>query len=528
MKTIVHLFIIIVCAILTMAVSCDPDTLEIEFEDVEKISIYDYINQNKDQFSSFLAILERSGLDKTLSAYNPNGDGYTLFLPTNEAIDSFLKKSSYQTLDALLNDQNYIWYLSRYHVVNEAINSNDFPFGALSEYTLTEDFLAVSFIIQTDTSYYKINNQAPVIRPNIEVSNGYIHIISHALTPITQTAYQWLAANSGYSLFKQLVDATGLDGLLSINPKIDKNTLPFTLFLEHDSIFSKQKIYSFDQLANWLSPGSTDYDNPENPLYRFAAYHILNQWMFIDDFQGVVSNYSTYSDIPLLVNGSGIDIMINKGKEIYDTIIHDVGDTTFIDFVGINYDASNVITQSGVIHFVDRILKRQPPSRANQVYEFFDRPLFEEYQMVAGSYLIEDSTLLNSMSYSGSELVYIKYSEEENVNAWSDDCIQLNGDFTFSFTVPPIVQGSYKVHLAAYFYSPEKENAVIEVYIDGKKIGGTVDLSNEPSTNASKENPFGSKELGTVNFIKYAPHVITIKSLIPGTFSGDFIRFEPY
>ena len=53
------------------------------------------------------------------------------------------------------------------------INSNDFPFGALPAYTLSDDFLTVSFVIETDTSYYKINNQAPVIKPNIELSNGY-------------------------------------------------------------------------------------------------------------------------------------------------------------------------------------------------------------------------------------------------------------------------------------------------------------------------------------------------------------------
>jgi uncharacterized surface protein with fasciclin (FAS1) repeats len=510
-----------------MAASCDPESLPIEFEELEKQTIYDYITEHKDQYSSFLSILERSGLDKTLSAYNPNGDGYTLFLPTNEAIDSFILKSNYSSLEELLNDEDYIWYLSRYHVVNEGINSNDFPFGAFSEYTLTEDFLAVSFIIQTDTAYYKINNQAPVIQTNIELSNGFIHIVNRALTPITNTAYQWIKANGGYSLFLQAVDTTGLDALLNINPKVDENSLPFTLLIEHDSVFYKRGIYSFVQLANLVSPSRTDYNNPLNPLYNYVAYHVLSQRMFIDDFQGVASNYSTYSDIPLHVDGRGMDIMINTGKEMFDTIVHSVGDTTFINYVGLYYDASNVITQSGVIHFVDRILRQQTPSRAIQTYEFFDRPLFEEFQVLTGSYLIEDSTVLNSITYSGSELTYVLYPEEENINVWSEDCIQLEGDFTFSFRIPKIVQGNYTVFLGADFYSPDKENAVIEVFIDGKKVGGTIDLSNDPEVHASADNPFGNKELGTINFIKYTSHTVTIKSLIPGTFGGDYIRFEP-
>lgn len=529
MKKILYTISLLACVMITMAVSCDPNEIEIDFEDLEKQTIYDYIVENKDQYSSFLTILERSGLDKTLSAYNPNGDGYTLFLPTNEAIDSFIQANeNYNTLDDLLNDEDYIWYFSRYHVVNEGIKSDEFPFGAFSEYTLSEDFLAVSFIIETDTSYYKINNQAPVIQDNIEVSNGFVHIVSRALTPVTQTAYGWLKSNDGYSLFLAAVDTTGLDELLNINPKADKDLLPFTLLLEHDSIYYKKGIFSFQQLVNYVSPGRSDFDNPLNPLYNYVAYHVLSQRLFIDDFTEASSNYSTYSDIPLHVDGMGMDILINKGKEMFDTIVHSIGDTTFINYIGFNYDASNVITQSGVIHFIDRILRQQPPSRAVQTYEFFDRPMFEEFQIVTGPYLIEDSTLLNSMSYSGSELTYINYSDEEAPNGlWSNDCIQLDGDFTFSYKIPKIVQGAYTVFLAADFYSPDRENAVIEVYIDGKAVGGTVDLSNDPDIRATSENPMGTKELGTINFIKYDAHTITIKALIPGSFTGDFIRFEP-
>ena len=121
------------------------------------------------------------------------------------------------------------------------------------------------------------------------------------------------------------------------------------------------------QLINLISPGNTDYTSPLNPFYNYVAYHMLSEKIFLDDFEqeGATSNYSTYSDIPVHVGYDGIDIIINKGKEMFDTIIHSVGDTTFINYIGLNYDASNVITQSGVIHFIDRVMKQQAPSRAN-------------------------------------------------------------------------------------------------------------------------------------------------------------------
>jgi len=517
--------ILSVCAVIIGNFSCiEPDPIPISFKDVEKLTIYDYILENQDEFSSFLSILEKGGLDKTLSAYNPNGDGYTLFLPNNGAINDFIEQSDqYSSLDDLLNDAEYVNAFSRYHVVNAAIDANDFPFGALPELTLTEDYLTVGFIIETDTSYYKINNQAPVVRTNIELSNGFIHLISAVLTPITLTTYNWLEQHEGFSIFKEAADATGLNELLDFNAKLVEEAMPFTLFVEPDSIFNKKGINSFEDLANLISPGKTDYTNTLNPLYNFVAYHIMTNDMFLDEFANMSTNYSTYSDIPFSIDGTGIDIKINKWKEVFDTIVYQT-DTTFIDYVGIFYDASNVLTQSGVIHLIDQVLKQQTPTRAIQTYEFRDEPLFNEFRDKAGTYLIEDSSLLTVVNFSGTDLFYVKMEEEPGVSLpWSADYIMLDGDFSISYTIPKLVQGNYTVLLQADTYN--SSNAVVEVFIDGKPIGGSIDLANigSPSANA----PFVAIELGTMNFLKYQAHTITVRSLIPGAFSWDYIRFEP-
>ena len=210
-------------AILFLSMACEPKSLEIEFEDVEKFTIYDYMIQNVDQYSSFLEIAKKGGSIKPSVLTIPMATGIPYFCPPMLPLIVLLDENeNYSTLQDLLNDEDYLWYFCRYHVVNEGIDANDFPFGAFSEFTLTDDNLAVSFIHETDTSYYKINNQAPVIRPNIELSNGFVHIISKALTPITQTTYEWISVQSGYTLFKAAVDTTGLKSLLDINPKTDE------------------------------------------------------------------------------------------------------------------------------------------------------------------------------------------------------------------------------------------------------------------------------------------------------------------
>jgi uncharacterized surface protein with fasciclin (FAS1) repeats len=191
-----------ICALILGNISCDEETLEINFKDIEKLTIYDYIIEHQDEYSSFLKILEAGDLDKTLSAYNRENGGYTLFLPDNNAIDAFIEKNeNYSSLDDLLNDEAYVHTFCRYHVVNDKIDANDFPFGALPELTLSEDFLTVGIVIQPDTSYYMINNQAPVTKPNIEMSNGFVHLVGAALEPITLTTYDWISQREGFTVF---------------------------------------------------------------------------------------------------------------------------------------------------------------------------------------------------------------------------------------------------------------------------------------------------------------------------------------
>ncbi|MFW5774174.1 MAG: fasciclin domain-containing protein, partial [Tangfeifania sp.] len=284
-------------------ISCQPEPLAPNFEDVEDRTAYDYMMENEDDFSSFIAILEKGRLAKTLSAYNPDGIGYTLFLPNNDAVKNFIDNSSqFSSLDDVLNDQEFASAFSRYHVVNTKVNTNEFPFGAFSEPTLSEDFLTVSFIIETDTSFYKINNSAAVTKSNIEVSNGYIHQIETALSPVTFTSYEWLEQHPEYSIFKEAIDLTGLQPVIDFNLKEMEDQQPVTVLAEPDSIFYKAGINSISDLIAEISPEDDNYTNESNPLYNFVSYHFLRGRFFIDDFVDVSTNYTTFSEIPLNIN----------------------------------------------------------------------------------------------------------------------------------------------------------------------------------------------------------------------------------
>jgi len=515
-----NIYILILIAVVIAFNSCREPERIAGFEDAEQYSIYNYIVANKDKYSDFLAILEVGGIDKTLSAYNPNGNDYTLFLPSNAAIDNFIKTTEgISSVNDILSNPQYAAAFARYHIVNMGVHTQDFPFGAFPEPTLSDDYLTVSFIIEPDTSYYKINNQAAVTFPNIEVSNGYIHLIETALKPITFTSYGWLQGNSGFSIFKGALELTGVKSLVDFNIKDFENISPVTMFVESDKVFNENGINSVEDLARYISPNDNNYTSISNPLYNYCTYHILTGGRYINDFEGQATNYTTLSEIPLNVNGLGNDLMINKGKQVFDTIVSGI-DTTIIDYIGFLYDESNITTQSGAIHLIDRIMTQVQPSRAINTYEFWEEPQINEYRTKPGTYLIEDKESLYLVDWEGADLLFVEGGDVQN-SAWGNDYLEINGDFRISYEIPKIVQGKYKVFLGAERFN--STNALIEVYIDGKKVSGLIDLSQGGSSN----NPFQQIELGTIDFKQYETHKVEVIPLIPGRFLWDYIRFEP-
>ena len=523
-KLIKHtIFSIILILAVFGLVSCeDPERPDAGFEDMIQMTVYDYLTENEDKYSSFMSILKAGGIDKTLSAYNPLGLGYSLFLPDNDAVSRFITANQqFSSLDDLLGNTGYVSILGRYHILNMSIHSNDFPFGAFPEQTLSNDLLTVNFFIETDTSYYIINNQAPVIRPNIEASNGMVHLIGEVLNPVAFTAYEWLGIHGGYSIFKEAVDLTGFDEITNINVKDESyDGSPFTLLVEHDSTYRKHGIESIDDLIEQISPDNNDYKDTGNPLYNFVGYHLLTGNHFIDNFVDVNTNYTTYGEVPLNINGFGNDIRINRGKDTFDIIVS-TPDTLVIDWISFDFDASNILTQSGPVHFIDRVMRPVPPSRTTLNFGFWEEPYLNQYRNQLGEYKIENPEALRVIDFTGDDLFYIKRGEGET-NAWSQDYLQTSGDFTISYRIPSIVQGRYRVILRAERLN--SQNAVVEVFIDGVKIGGLVDLSSGGTTN----NPFQNTLLGTIDFTSYSPHVVTVRSLIPGNFQWDQVRFEPY
>lgn len=123
------------------------------------------------QFETLVAAVEAAGLVETLK-----GDGpFTVFAPNDEAfaalpegtVDDLLKPENRDTLEAVLT----------YHVVPGKIMAED-AMGADSVTTVQGQDLTV-----TTMDGQVMINEATVIQPDVEASNGVIHVIDGVLMP---------------------------------------------------------------------------------------------------------------------------------------------------------------------------------------------------------------------------------------------------------------------------------------------------------------------------------------------------------
>jgi uncharacterized surface protein with fasciclin (FAS1) repeats len=109
-------------------------------------------------------LIEEAGLTEELQGKGP----FTFFLPNDKVFDNDLYKNSKEEKARLLT----------YHIVPGKLKIEDFSDG---ENIKTLEGGIISFTEKNGN--YKINDTVNVTKTNIEIENGYIHIIDGILKP---------------------------------------------------------------------------------------------------------------------------------------------------------------------------------------------------------------------------------------------------------------------------------------------------------------------------------------------------------
>ena len=256
-------------------------------------------------FSSLVAALAKANLASTFMM-----DGaFTVFAPTNDAFASFLESNnlSFEDLTA-----EALAPILQYHVVGAKVMSGDLETGYVSTIYSAIEGNPVSLFVELDGGVM-LNGTVSVTIPDVETSNGVIHVIDGVLNP---TSVVDIALNNGN--FTKLVDAVVKAGLVDVLSAEG----PFTIFAPTDAAFA--------QLFTDLGVSGIEEISAET-LVPILQYHVVSG--------NVLSKDLTEGDVATL-NGN-INISLSG-----PVTINDDSEVLVTDIQGTN----------GVVHVINKVL----------------------------------------------------------------------------------------------------------------------------------------------------------------------------
>jgi len=234
-------------------------------------------------FSSLVAALAKTNLASTFLMEG----AYTVFAPTNDAFASFLESNSLSfddlTAEALAP-------ILKYHVVGSKVMSASLSTGYVSSIYEAIEGNPVTIFVEVDGGVM-LNGSVNVSTPDVETSNGVIHVIDGVLSP---TSVVDIALNNGS--FTQLVEAVVKAGLVETL----SGEGPFTIFAPTDAAFA--------ELYTALGVSGIE-EIPAETLIPILQYHVLagnvrSSDLVEGDVETLKGSFSLSLAGPVTINGT--------------------------------------------------------------------------------------------------------------------------------------------------------------------------------------------------------------------------------
>ena len=262
-------------------------------------------------FETLLAAAEEAGLVDALKAEGP----LTVFAPNDKAFEDFLNAMEMEASELLADPR--LANVLKYHVVPGKVMSSDLSDGMQAETLLSPQQITISI---GEGAF--LNDEIEVITPDVEASNGVIHIIDGVLMPddIVDTA---IKADGFDTLVTAVVTANLVDAL--------KGPGLFTVFAPNDQAFEN------------LITERDDVDSVEDllgleELESILLYHVVSEQVMAETVVGLDGQ-----EVETLL-GETIEVTIKDGKVF-------INDSEVI--------ITDIQTLNGVIHVIDRVLLPQ-------------------------------------------------------------------------------------------------------------------------------------------------------------------------
>lgn len=269
-------------------------------------------------FSSLVTALSTADLVEPLSGEGP----FTVFAPTDDAF----AKLDPDTLNDLLTNEDSLPALSNiltYHVIPGRLTSGDLglDLGSILRGESLSGFATTlgGSDLRLDVTPFGIllNGSTLVTTPDIEGSNGVIHVIDSVLMPPSDIVDTAVAG--GFSTLVTAVQAAVLEDAL-------RGDGPLTVFAPTDEAFAALG----DETLNSLLA------DPET-LADILLYHVVSGDIYASE--------AAPGEVPML-NG--------------DPATFDLTESGSLTIEGANIIGTDIVTSNGVIHVIDAVIL--PPS----------------------------------------------------------------------------------------------------------------------------------------------------------------------
>jgi uncharacterized surface protein with fasciclin (FAS1) repeats len=267
----------VMCLAAIVMQGCKREPLVIETS--SQVNITSYFEKYPEQFSEWSKILDLTGNAGFLQAYGT----YTMFAPTNDGVAAYLKSIGKSSIEEVpLNDLKDI---VKFSLLEDTIPSTQFSDGKLDRLTMLGQYLITGTSSEAGVTKVVINRQANIVKADIRLGNGLLHIIDNILLPSKLTVAQIIEANPDYSIFTEGLKETGLYDSLNIapelNPKSDQKFL--TVIAESNEVLAAAGYPTYAALKTKYNTGNPDLKDAANGLHAFFAYHVLSESKYLAD-----------------------------------------------------------------------------------------------------------------------------------------------------------------------------------------------------------------------------------------------------
>ncbi len=518
---------ILFCLLALLGTSCRKETAANLSLEANGETIWVYLSKNP-SYSILKEALEITKVSDNLKIYG----NMTLFAPTNEAFEKYLKRKGISSISRVNPDT--LKNLLKYHIYNEKYISSFFVQGTLPTPTTNGGY--IKFDISEGLRDVILNGSTTIDRLDILTSNGAVHVINEVLEPSSSTMYEWLKLQPDYSIMFEAFEKTGNADLLLKPLEYDSDNIVYgqpavklrTVFLETNDVLRQAGIKSFEELADRYSQnytGNKDYLDPSDSLNVFVRFHVLNRKYFISDFSDTYLESASPNDF-LVFNVTG-GLSVNKHiKETLsgtDTIRTEVK-------VGIDLVRSNTITKNGIVNAVTSVLEPLI-LKPVPVKVLFSGDLFERgIKMKDGTV----STFATQFPKLGNDPIgqqvipWLKWGFSTGfvganpvIPYFKDNGVLLSGGISgywYELTTKLVIKGNYEVYVN---YSGQRRgsnpptNATFQ--LDGQQLGDIISMADPKdafgNTVAGDPDAAYRRKIGAVNLPRNSTHVFRVDGI---------------